>query len=31
MEDAVAQVQELIDSGRAREQLKRYVTLSNQI
>lgn len=31
MEDAVAQVQELIDSGRAREQLEAFVTLSNQI
>lgn len=31
MEDAVVQVQELIDSGKAREQLEAFVTLSNQI
>lgn len=31
MEDAVAQVQELIDSGKAREQMEAFITLSNQI
>ncbi len=31
MEDAVVQVQELIDSGKAREQMEAFITLSNQI
>ena len=31
MDEAVVQVQELIDSGRAKEQLERFVALSNQI
>lgn len=31
MEDAVVQVQELIDSGKAREQLEAFIALSNQI
>ena len=31
MDKAVVQVQELIDSGRAKEQLERFVALSNQI
>ena len=31
MEDAVVQVQELIDSGKAREQMETFITLSNQI
>ena len=30
-EDAVVQVQELIDSGKAREQMEAFITLSNQI
>ena len=31
MEDAVVQVQELIDSGKAREQMEAFIALSNQI
>ena len=31
MEDAVVQVQELIDSGKARKQMEAFITLSNQI
>ena len=31
MEDAVVQVQDLIDSGKAREQMEAFITLSNQI
>ena len=31
MEKAVAQVQELLDSGKAKRQLEAFVTMSNQI